>query len=215
MNPLARWHFAECQGPACRYRFPVETSQIAGLCCPRCGGALAFEPAQAADTRSSSPPPPELGRLSGLLDNIRSIHNTGSMFRTADGAGLSHLYLCGITPTPEHPRLAKAALGAESAVPWSHHLNGVVLADSLTAAGHELWALERTGNAPVATMPPIPAGTSVVLVVGNEKAGVDPALLSRCRRVIALPMVGTKGSLNAAVAFGIAVYGLRFAGAPA
>jgi tRNA G18 (ribose-2'-O)-methylase SpoU len=212
MNPPATWYFAECQNPACRYRFPLEASQMSGLRCPRCGGALTFEPAQAAGTQSMSPPFTQLGRLSGLLDNIRSIHNTGSMFRTADGAGLSHLYLCGITPTPEHPRLAKAALGAESAVPWSHHPNAVVLADNLTAAGHELWALERAGDEPVAALPHLPAGASVVLVVGNEKAGVDPALLACCRRVLALPMRGTKGSLNAAVAFGIAVYGLRFAG---
>jgi len=148
--------------------------------------------------------------LQALLDNVRSTFNVGSIFRSADGAGLQHLYLCGITPTPDHPKLAKTALGAESNVPWSQHRNALDLAAMLQAQGYQLWALETTATAlPLQAAPPLPA-KGVVLVVGNEVTGVDPALLARCTQVVALPMDGQKRSLNVAVAFGIASYTLRF-----
>lgn len=209
--PVApRWFFAECRTAACRFRFPVDSTQRPGLHCPRCGGELVYSttiPTGEALTRPSA----AQASLKGLLDSIRSIHNTGSMFRTADGAGLDHLYLCGITSTPDHPRLAKAALGAQATVPWTYHPNAADLATSLVNDGYRLWALERlTGDQAPTLPPPLPAGSRVVLVVGNEKAGVDPAVLDRCERVLALPMLGAKGTLNAAVAFGIAAYALRF-----
>ncbi|MCA9968608.1 MAG: TrmH family RNA methyltransferase, partial [Anaerolineales bacterium] len=144
-----------------------------------------------------------------LLDNIRSIHNVGSMFRTADGAGLAHLYLAGITAAPTHPRLAKAALGAHETVPWSWHANGLDTAVSLRHAGYRLWAVETGPQAaPLFAAPPLTGPT--LLVVGNEKAGVDPGILAICHRIFSLPMRGHKESLNAAVAFGIAAYTLRF-----
>ena len=133
------------------------------------------------------------------------------MFRTADGAALGHLYLCGITATPDHPKLAKAALGAQERVAWSHGLNGVDTAVALREQGHSLWALESTPDAvPLYDLTLPVSGKPVVLVVGNERAGVDPAILAHCEQVVALPMLGMKRSLNAAVAFGIAVYALRF-----
>lgn len=136
------------------------------------------------------------------------------MLRTADGAGLARLHLCGITATPEHPRVAKTALGSEDAVPWTAYANALDAADTLQARGCQLWALESGPQADslfaVGVLPTAP----LVLVVGNELAGVDPALLARCARVLSIPMQGVKGSLNAAVAFGIAVYHLRF-GVPA
>lgn len=204
------WFFAECRNPACRYRFPVEATQLPGLLCPLCGGALLATTASSGGDRAVQPEAPAID-VRGLLDNIRSIHNTGSMFRTADGAGLAHLYLCGITPTPEHPRLAKAALGAETTVRWSHHRNAADLAADLVAGGFQLWALERlTADQPAALPPLAPTGARIVLVVGNERAGIDPAVLRLCHRIVSLPMSGRKGSLNAAVAFGIGVYALRF-----
>lgn len=150
-------------------------------------------------------------KLVGLLDNIRSIHNVGSMFRSADGAGLDHLHLAGMTATPKHPKLAKAALGAQDTVSWTYHLNGVDAADQLRVEGYQLWALEYL---PPSEKPGIDAGDAPVgrlaLIVGNERAGVDPDILSRCDAVFSLPMAGRKSSLNAAVAFGIAVYYLRY-----
>lgn len=134
------------------------------------------------------------------------------MFRTADGAGVDHLHLLGITATPAHPRLAKAALGAHETVAWSYHCHGPDAAAQLRHEGFRLWALERTAESSPqlslyeVTPPPGP----LAIIVGNERAGVDPGLLALCDGVFALPMSGDKSSLNVAVAFGIAVYHLRF-----
>lgn len=146
-----------------------------------------------------------------LLDNIRSTYNVGSILRTADGAGVRYLHLCGITPTPDNPKVAKTALGAEQSVRWTHHRNGVTAARMLRAQGSQLWALEIAPCAvslfdAVADLPPVP----LVLVVGNERIGVDPGILALCEQVVALPMAGVKHSLNVATAFGIAVYTLRY-----
>jgi 23S rRNA (guanosine2251-2'-O)-methyltransferase len=148
-----------------------------------------------------------------LLDNLRSVYNVGAMFRTADGAGVGHVYLCGTTATPEHRKVAKTALGAEAAVPWSHHHNGLDTAHSLIRQGRQLWALEEcAGSEPLFQVQVNPREPPVVLVVGNELLGVDPAILRLCRRVLHIPMLGVKESLNAATAFGVAVYWLRFGG---
>jgi tRNA G18 (ribose-2'-O)-methylase SpoU len=146
-------------------------------------------------------------RLEILLDNLRSTWNVGSMLRTADGAGVRRFYLCGITPTPEHPRVARTALGAEKTLTWSWHPNSLDLADQLIASGCALWALEEAPNArPITSTSLADDEQRIVLIVGNEIYGVDPGLLERCERILHIPMHGIKRSLNAAVAFGIAVY---------
>lgn len=155
---------------------------------------------------------PANARFSGLLDNIRSLHNVGSMFRSADGADVKHLYLCGITATPMHPNLGKAALGAQESVSWTYGLNGVDMAQSLKATGHELWAVETAAESQAFFDTELAlASRRVVIVVGNERAGIDPGLLALCDRVLSLPMAGQKRSLNVAVAFGIVCYHLRYA----
>jgi tRNA G18 (ribose-2'-O)-methylase SpoU len=154
-------------------------------------------------------------RISILLDNLRSAYNTGALFRTADGVGVAHLYLGGITPNPtENMAVGKTALGSEAAVPWSSHPNACALAQDLQAEGFRLLALETTPQAvPLFDVDLACFGIDpLLLVVGNEQAGVDPGLLELCDLVLALPMVGSKGSLNVAVAFGVAVYWLMFAG---
>lgn len=151
--------------------------------------------------------------LFGLLDNIRSAYNVGAIFRTAEGVGVRHLYLCGFTPTPtENLALAKTGLGAEEDLLWSHHRNALSLAYVLRDKGYRLLALECM---PQAT--PIyrfrgepPDERPIVLVVGNERAGIDPGLIDLCDEVLALPMAGNKASLNVAVAFGVAAYWLSF-----
>jgi tRNA G18 (ribose-2'-O)-methylase SpoU len=147
-----------------------------------------------------------------LLDNIRSIHNVGSMFRTADGAGLAHLHLCGMTATPAHPKLSKAALGAQEKVSWSHSPNGLETAVSLKEQGYRLWAIEATENAqPFFAADPVLPHSRIIVIVGNENAGIDPDILHICDRVFSLPMYGFKESLNVAVAFGIVAYHLCYA----
>ena len=148
-----------------------------------------------------------------LLDNLRSAYNTGAIFRTADGVGAVHLYLGGITPNPtENMAVGKTALGSELTTPWSSHPNACALAQDLQAEGFRLLALETTPHAiPIFEVDLDGFGTDpLLLVVGNEQAGIDPGLLDLCDLVLALPMVGSKGSLNVAVAFGVAAYWLAF-----
>jgi len=196
----------ECAG--CRFRFPAAAVVSH---CPRCKEPL---PENAGIPTPQHLIPAELGRgnslpIVALLDNIRSIYNVGSIFRTAEGAGITHLYLCGITPTPDHPKLAKTALGAEQMVGWSAHPNGLAVIQELKAAGCQVWAIEGGARATsLLEMRPVDEGP-LVLVVGNENAGIDPAILDHSHHVLALPMLGVKQSLNVSVAFGIAAYHLR------
>ena len=207
----------QCTNPTCRLRFPIDLAAIhqAGLHpdrCPRCGAPVTLVTGSFHNPKViPSLPPPGLPEIEALLDNIRSTFNVGAMFRTADGAGLRHLHLAGITPTPDHPKVAKTALGAESSVPWTAHANGLEAALELCDLGYHLWALERGPRSislfeAARSMPAEP----VLLVVGNETAGVDPGLLDACERVVAIPMQGVKQSLNVAIAFGIAAYTLRY-----
>jgi len=148
----------------------------------------------------------------GVLDNLRSALNVGTILRTADGAGLNHLHLCGFTPTPENPKVAKTSLGSEDSVGWSHHFNALDCAAALRADGFQLWALEATAaSEPLLEVIPPPADARIALVVGNEVDGVDADLLVLADRVVHLPMQGNKSSLNVGVAFGIAAYHLSFA----
>jgi tRNA G18 (ribose-2'-O)-methylase SpoU len=149
--------------------------------------------------------------LSLLLDNWRSLFNVGAAFRTGDGAGVAHLYLCGITATPANqPRLARTALGAEQSVGWSYHTDAVELAAQLRRAGTQVWVLERLPRSrSLFDINASEVGTSVVLVGGNEVLGVDPGLLALADQAVHLPMQGRKVSLNVAVALSVATYWLR------
>jgi tRNA G18 (ribose-2'-O)-methylase SpoU len=150
-------------------------------------------------------------QISGLLDNIRSAYNVGSMIRTASAAGFVHLNLCGITPTPKHPKVAKTSLGAEQCVSWSHHNNSIDVAAGLHARGHQLIAIEGGIQSQwLSEFSGTGEATRVTMIVGNELSGVDPALLEMCDQVLALPMLGNKTSLNVTVAFGIAAYYLQY-----
>lgn len=199
----------QCRDETCHFRFPAPIS-VAELPCPRCAGptarALTFASRGAPAQR-----PVSTIVLEALLDNIRSIYNVGAMLRTADGAGIRRLHLCGITATPDHPKVAKTALGAQDAVPWIAYPNALEAADHLLQQGYQLWGLEGgAGSEPLFGVQEAPEAIPLVLVVGNELAGIDPELLAHCSRVVSVPMQGIKGSLNAAVAFGIAAYYLRY-----
>lgn len=170
---------------------------------------------------NGAPPTRVLPPFIGILDNIRSAFNVGSIFRIADGAGLSKLLLCGITATPENPKVAKTALGAQSHLDWTYSPNILAPIDALRAEGYRLIVLESTADAtslfdPTLLAPAAGAGSDfhrtdrpLALVVGNEVSGVDPMVLSRADQIIQVPMLGTKESLNVAVAFGIAAYWLQ------
>lgn len=139
-----------------------------------------------------------------VLDNIRSALNVGSIFRTADGAGVSKTYLCGYTPTPENPRVAKTALRAEKTVLWEKHSQTWRLLDTLKKRGVKVVALEQSERSIDYRKfkPKFP----VVLVVGNEVKGLSKKILKYSDVIISIPMFGKKESLNVAVAAGIATY---------
>lgn len=198
---------AQCRSQSCRFRFPVIGHESPVEQCPLCGWEVELEThsphrqAEFANLTSADL------RVEALLDNIRSVYNVGSIFRTADGAGVRHLHLAGITTTPDHRKAAKTALGAEIVVPWTYHRNGVEAAARLKGRGVQLWAVEGAAKATSlfdSTCPP--SGSKILLVVGNELVGVDPGILELCDKVVQIPMQGIKRSLNVAVAFGIAAY---------
>jgi 23S rRNA (guanosine2251-2'-O)-methyltransferase len=199
--------FRACTNPACRLRYPVASDDVRGRDCPRCGAAaevVAHAAAQRERRASTPPTSAERPQVEVLVDNVRSLYNVGSIFRTADGAGIRCLHLCGITPTPENPKLAKTALGAQEAVAWRYWPNALEAAQALRAEGAYLMALERTPAA--LSLQSVQPAAKRLLIVGNEVAGVDPGLLELADSCIAIPMAGRKHSLNVASAFGIAAY---------
>lgn len=143
----------------------------------------------------------------GMLDNIRSLYNVGSIFRTSDGAFIRKLFLSGYTPQPPRKEIEKTALGATESVPWEYHRT---VADSLAAiraAGAKLCVLELTTRS-VPYFSIRREDFPVCLVVGNEITGVSPDVVVAADIAIEIPMFGTKQSLNAAVAYGIALFEL-------
>ena len=141
----------------------------------------------------------------GVLDNIRSAYNVGSMFRTAECAYISELVLCGITPRPAHPGVRKTALGAADLVPWRYFEDITEAVSLLRGEGYRIAALEVTPRStPIQEVHP--AHFPLALVVGNEVTGVHPHILRTADLVWEIPQYGAKESLNVAVAFGVAVY---------
>lgn len=198
------YRFVQCPEAECGLRFPG----VVGVACPLCKTETALVSDRAQTPSEAIALAPVLP-LSFLLDNIRSVFNVGSIFRTADGCGASHLYLGGITPTPDHSAMRKTALGAEKRLPWSSHRNGPILAAELVSSGKRLWALEyTTQSVDIFHLTDGRPSTEIVLVVGNEVTGVDPGILAHCERTLHIPMHGEKASLNVATAIGIAGYAL-------
>jgi tRNA G18 (ribose-2'-O)-methylase SpoU len=158
--------------------------------------------------------------VAAILENIRSAGNVGSMFRTADAALLEKLYLCGYTAHPPHPEMEKTALGAADSVPWEFWGRAGKAVEWLQAQEYMVIALEQTPRSlPLEILAPQgrtamdDGGQSLwryplAFVVGNEVEGVSDAVLERCDLHLHIPMLGTKDSLNVAVAFGIAAFAL-------
>jgi tRNA G18 (ribose-2'-O)-methylase SpoU len=144
--------------------------------------------------------------VSILLDNVRSLYNVGAFFRTADGAAIEKLYLCGITGRPPKKALAKTALGAEETVPWEHGWESGPVAARLRGLGYELAAVETSTHAVdlFDWQPRFP----VCLLFGHEVEGIRPELSELCDTHVRIPMLGKKHSLNVATAGGVVVYEL-------
>jgi 23S rRNA (guanosine2251-2'-O)-methyltransferase len=147
-----------------------------------------------------------------VLEDIRSLWNVGSMFRTADATGIGELILTGITGSPPRREIAKTSLGAEGHVAWRYFGHALDILPALKAEGIVVLALEKCER----SMPllriaeEIEPGRKIALVLGNEVTGVSPETLAACDLIAGLPMRGVKESLNVAVAFGVAAYALAF-----
>jgi len=141
-----------------------------------------------------------------ILHNIRSAYNVGSIFRTADAAGVKKIYLCGYTPTPDNQKVVKTSLGAEKYVPWEYHKQTWQLLKKIKIKKIHIIALEQTKKSVDYRQfkPRFP----LALVVGNEVKGLSKKILTYADKIIAIPMYGRKESLNVAVATGIALYKL-------
>ena len=138
-----------------------------------------------------------------ILDNIRSLNNIGSVFRTADAFLIEKIYLCGITATPPHKDIQKTALGATDSVVWEYKEDTVAVVAALQQEGVEVWAIEQTENATFLNdyQPSYEGKTAFVL--GNEVKGVQQAVIDQATKVLEIPQEGAKHSLNIAVTTGV------------
>lgn len=149
-----------------------------------------------------------------ILDNIRSIHNVGSIFRTADAIGISKIYLTGVTPRPldrfgrERRDLQKTALGAQNFVSWEGRKHIGKLIDSLKKKGFYILSIEQSLGSVDYKKICLPKGQSTVFVFGNEIDGVGEQILEKSDIVAEIPMAGKKESLNVSVSVGIVLFRL-------
>lgn len=143
-----------------------------------------------------------------VLDNVRSLNNVGSAFRTGDAFAVEKIYLCGITGTPPNKEIHKTALGATESVDWEHAKETPELLQRLKAEGFKILAVEQVSNSvSLKTFQP-EKNQKYALVFGNEVFGVEEAALALADTVLEIPQFGTKHSLNISVALGIVVWDL-------
>lgn len=139
-----------------------------------------------------------------ILPNIRSCHNVGAMFRTADAFGITKLFLVGYTPAPPKPQIDKVALGAEKWVPFETCKTLKPLIKKLKKQGVKVLALEKSDESVDIAQAEISG--DIALIVGNEVEGVEDEILSLCDKVVHISMYGQKESLNVSIAAGVAMY---------
>ncbi|MEK7630319.1 MAG: TrmH family RNA methyltransferase [Patescibacteria group bacterium] len=152
-----------------------------------------------------------------VLHNIRSLHNVGSIFRTADAASVCKIYLCGITPTPldrfNKPRgqFTKVSLGAEKSVTYEKISKTTIIIKKLREAGYKIFAVEQSKKSKeYFRFQKAAKKQKIAVILGNEVRGLPPAILKLADKILEIPMAGKKESLNVAVAFGIVIYRLIY-----
>ncbi len=139
-----------------------------------------------------------------VVDNIRSLHNVGAIFRTSDAVHLEHIYLCGITGRPPRDEIRKTSLGAEESVPWSYEKDASRVIHTLREKGYHIVALEHTDQS--ADYHKVNFKFPLCLIIGNEYLGIQDHLVSMADMAVEIPMHGIKQSLNVSVAFGVMAY---------
>ena len=143
-----------------------------------------------------------------ILDDIRSLHNIGSVFRTADAFLIEKIFLCGITATPPHKEIHKTALGATETVAWEYHKNVTEVIAQLKKEHIKVFAVEQVEKAVFLQDFKVEKETNYALVFGNEVYGVSQEAIALCDGAIEIPQLGTKHSLNISVSTGIVVWDL-------
>lgn len=143
-----------------------------------------------------------------ILDNVRSLNNVGSIFRTSDGFGIEKIYLCGITGTPPHRDIHKTALGAENSMAWEHVENTTDICNRLKADGYKIVAIEQAEGSVSLQDFTIVRDEKIAIVFGNEVDGVSDEVLALCDACVEIPQFGTKHSFNVSVCAGIVLWEL-------
>lgn len=143
-----------------------------------------------------------------VLDNVRSLHNIGSVFRTSDAFRVECIYLCGITAVPPHPEIHKTALGAEFTVDWKYVDNAIEAVDNLRQKGYIVYSVEQTENSIMLENIRLEQEKRYAVVLGNEVKGVQQEVIDHSDGCIEIPQYGTKHSLNVSVAAGIIIWDL-------
>lgn len=141
-----------------------------------------------------------------ILDNVRSLNNIGSVFRTADAFQVQKIYLCGITATPPHKDIRKTALGATDSVDWEYRKDTLELVEELKNNGIMTIAVEQAEDAIMLNDFSASSDQPLALIFGNEVKGVSQAVVSACDTVLEIPQFGTKHSLNISVSAGVVVW---------
>lgn len=141
-----------------------------------------------------------------VLDNVRSLNNIGSVFRTSDAFLVEEIYLCGITATPPHPDIHKTALGAEDSVKWSYYQDTSEAVDKLHSLGYTVYSIEQVKNSISLENLILDRDQKYAVVLGNEVKGVQQEVVDKCDGCIEIPQFGTKHSLNVSVTAGLVIW---------
>lgn len=143
-----------------------------------------------------------------IADNIRSMHNIGSMFRTSDALGLRKLFLCGVSPTPPRPEISKSALGSDQFVSWEYFESITECIKELKKMNYAIVGIEQTNCSIELYNFNVETNTKYALVLGNEVNGLSKEILPLCDYFLEIPQFGQKHSFNVSVSFGIVSYTL-------
>lgn len=144
--------------------------------------------------------------LTIVLDNVRSMHNVGSVFRTADAFIIEKIILCGITPVPPHREIHKVALGATESVDWIYEKEIIKVLEDLKKENYQIIGIEQTTGSIEIQNFEIRKGNKYALILGNEVDGVSDEVIERCDTLLEIPQLGTKHSLNVSVCSGIVMW---------
>lgn len=141
-----------------------------------------------------------------VLDNVRSMLNVGSVFRTSDAFRIDRLFLCGITAKPPHRDITKTAIGAENAVEWHHNPSTVSVVKGLKSEGYKVYGVEQTDTSVLLHQTDFASVGKVALIFGNEVDGISNEVIAECDELLEISQLGTKHSLNISVCAGVVIW---------